>query len=313
MSLTGPDYDDEPYNSVNIQESQNVAAPQVDFTPTTEPFEEKRQQKLPIFEIQRKFLLKSFIFLLIFNSIISIPTLILFLTDKNFYNVPGICVSAGLVVLFSEIAESKPFWFIKQSSLCSNNTILYGISLMVLSIFTPSVKCSLYFLFILFINNFLFILIGFIPYSKHTRKIMYGSNILSSFILAAVLQEISYFYFDKNDPVEYRYLGWTLFLIILVCFCHTFSSCSKADKIKDETYGYYLTQIYIMNEMVVVALAIFYYTFIFVLYCYYVYCRVICCCLKVAAEAATYQPTYRWVVVEDYGSRYTSDSGCKVF
>lgn len=90
--------------------------------------------------LKRKFLLKSFAFLFIFNLVVSIPVLVLWIIDKAYYNIIALCIFAGLLIVFSGIAEFQPYYFFQNTTLCYTITVLYGLSLMGFYFFFPSPK-----------------------------------------------------------------------------------------------------------------------------------------------------------------------------
>ena len=212
-------------------------------------------------ELKKKFLLKSFSFLFVFNLIISIPTIVLVLIQKDFNNTIAGWIFVGVLIVLSAIIEFQPTYTLKNNKIFFSITVIYGLALMGLSFFLSYPKCTLYFLATLFINNILFILISLIPFSNFTGTLMIVSNVISV-IAGAGLQEFSYFHFEKDTP-EYLALGRAILFDILVVVCHSLSACVKTEIFKEnENYKYlFMTQIYIMVEIIIVICSIFYYIY----------------------------------------------------
>ena len=118
---------------------------------------------------KRRFLLRSFTFLFFFNFILFISVFLFIRYNINFYNEIASYIFIGLIIIFSFIAQIKPFWFISNSTFSIIITILYFLSILGFSLFFLYPIIPFFFLCVLLVNNVLFILIALLPYNKKIK------------------------------------------------------------------------------------------------------------------------------------------------
>ena len=256
---------------------------------------------------KRRFLLRSFTFLFFFNFFLFISVFLFIRYNINFYNEIASYIFIGLIIIFSFIAQIKPFWFISNSTFSIIITILYFLSILGFSLFFlyPIIPC--FFLGVLLANNVLFILIALLPYSKKNKILMIISNII--IMIPAIIHIFKPF---LNQDIFI--LFFPAFILVL---CHSISASAKAEAIEDDDYNYYISQVYIMFELAI----ILFYLLIFAL-------AVFCCLLNcLCRTCSTYEPykdengntvylTHWGDHLEDmYGNRYSArdDSWCNIF
>ena len=97
-----------------------------------------------------------------------------------------------------------------------------------------------------------------------------------------------------------------------LALCHIISAFSKAESIEDEDYNYFITQVYIMFEFIVVSLVII----SFVLAILSCICRICSSSYKSYRDQNgnnVYLTNWGGHLEDSYGNRYTKDSRCEVF
>ena len=208
-------------------------------------------------DLRREFLIKSFIFLFAFNLIISIPSSVLVLCKKNFFNEIAIFIFVGSLIALSIIAEIGGLGMAEYDMLYNIITIVFGLSLMGLSFFFPYPIYLLFFFVVLLANNVLFILISLTPYRYNTRILMYISNAL--IIIISLILPILPIHINMTDNEFYVALI-SFFSSFFFVTGHTTSAYDKAEEIEDEKYNYYKSQVYVMKGTVISSAHIIYYT-----------------------------------------------------
>ena len=128
---------------------------------------------------KNKFLLKSFIILLIFNLVVSIPVLIIAIFNFDPYRFYIGLVSLILLSLISLTVEFNTKWFIENPRIFYIVTFIYGLFIMACLAFLPYPEYTSYFSIIFIINSILLILIALIPFNQCTIFLMIVSNIIS--------------------------------------------------------------------------------------------------------------------------------------
>ena len=291
--------DDQNSNSESlVQEDEEVSNRQNNPTLSSKVYKPK---SFP--DLRREFLLKSFIFLFMFNLIIEIPLSVLVIYKKNFFNVIAILVFIVLLIAFSIAAEIGALDLVKNDIKYNIITIFFGLSLMGLSFFFPYPIYLLFFFGILLANNILFILISLIPYKYDTRILMYISNAL--IIILALVLPILPLYQNMKDS-EFCVALFSFIFSALFVIGHTTSAYDKAEEIVDENYKYYKTQIYAMKGTAISSAYITYYTlkYTFIVLKFVLKYALLCFCLMLLGACSGAGSRREARYVDSYGNKY---------
>ena len=115
--------DDQNSNSESlVQEDEEVSNRQNNPTLTSKVYKSK---SFP--DLRREFLLKSFIFLFMFNLIIEIPLSVLVIYKKNFFNVIAILVFIVLLIALSIAGEIGSLDLVKSDMKYNIITVFFGL------------------------------------------------------------------------------------------------------------------------------------------------------------------------------------------
>lgn len=221
---------------------------------------EETASSIPSSAFISKFLLKTFIFVLEFNLIISIPVVVLVITKKDFYNEFKMYCFLLALIICSFIAEENLFSLMQDNKSSIIISIIYGLCIMGFFCYLPYPKCTLNIVIALCLHSASFILIALIPFSGRTRCLMYTSSIVIPVIFLSLLQRLPFFYSDKEyDMDEYYQYTYAIVVASVVTISHSCYALSKVKEITKEKYELYFTQIFMMRKVTILAAYIIYY------------------------------------------------------